>query len=353
MHTQTVWAKNRRDWKNEGIALDGNGSRVPGTNTKSAEDIDTTGIYAEAQYRPCDYFKGLIGVRHEDHSEFGTEDLSRFGIVINPSDTFVIKASHGKHFLAPTPNDLFWPDDGFTRGNTDLEPESGYHSDITLEKTLLDDTAFLSASWFYWDVNDKIQWGPNSDGIWEPNNLRTYKANGVELSAQFRPVKSLSFSLNYTYLDAEEENKDFTVQDYGWPPTIPPNFQFDWAKRRAAHTPRHLIKGTVKWHHDCGLTLMTVIRYVGDRPWYRTESDGAYPNTKTVKYTMGDYWTMDAKAMYRFAKNWSINLQGNNLFDEEYDTFLGTFTDQNTFMTSVVGYPAAGASVFCSLRYEY
>ena len=48
-----------------------------------------------------------------------------------------------------------------------------------------------------------------------------------------------------------------------------------------------------------------------------------------------------------------ITLTGTNLFDEDYDTFLDSFTDYNTFTTTVAGYPGAGRTVFLKVKYEY
>jgi len=85
---------------------------------------------------------------------------------------------------------------------------------------------------------------------------------------------------------------------------------------------------------------------------YRTETT-TYPDTKTVAYTLGSYWTTDLKAEQRLYKHWILSLSGNNLFDKGYDTRIGSFTDQTTWQTSVCKYPGAGRSVFAGLAYEF
>jgi outer membrane receptor protein involved in Fe transport len=141
--------------------------------------------------------------------------------------------------------------------------------------------------------------------------------------------------------------------DYGWPPDFPPNFEFDWVNRRAAYTPRNLFKGKLIYFTDFGLTLSTVARYTDDRVTYRTETDGSYPNTKTVKYELDSYWTVDMQAEQLIGDHFYVTLTGTNLFDEDYDTFLDSFTDYNTFTTTVEGYPGAGRSVFLKATYQY
>ena len=341
------------DWENKGVNLDNNGVEMPNTKAKTDEGLHTTGTYAEAQYRPNKYIKGVLGIRHEDHSEFGNEDLPRFGLIINPFENTALKVNHGKHFRAPTPNDLFWPADPFSQGNPDLKPETGWHTDASIEQSFFDDRFFIGATYFHWDIDDKIQWGPDSNGVWTPENLRTYKADGLEASTKIGPFYNLTLDLSYTYLDAEEENKAYTKQDYGWPPFIPADFQYNWIKRRAALTPDHLFKGNLTYRTDFGLMFTTTVRYTSDRVWYRTETDMAYPATKTVKYTLDSYWTVDLKVQQRICEHWILSLQANNLFDEEYDTYFGIFTDQTTSVTSVCPYPGAGRFVFFSVTFEY
>jgi len=341
------------DWESKGVNLNKKGTDIPATIVVTNEDLHTTGTFAEAQYRPCKYFKGLAGIRHEDHSEFGTENLPRYGIIINPFKNTALKVNHGKHFRAPTPNDLFWPVGPFSQGNPDVKPEKGWHTDAGIEQSFFDDKFFIAVTYFHWDVEDKIQWGPDSNGVWTPENLRKYKADGFEASTRIGPFHNLNLGLSYTYLDAEEENKAYTRQDYGWPPLLPPDFRYDWVKRRAAYSPDHLFKGDVSYWTDFGLTVTATVRYVSDRVWYRTETDVAYPATKTVKYTLDSYWTADLKVQQRLYDHWILSIQATNLFDEEYDGYFDTFTDQATGVTSVTTYPGAGRSIFFSVTYEF
>ncbi len=104
------------DWKNRSYNLDTSGSKTGFESTTKAH-LFTKGVFTEAEYRPSQYGKVFAGIRHENHSAFGSENLPLFGVVINPFETTALKVSHGKHFLAPTPNDLYWPADPYTKGN--------------------------------------------------------------------------------------------------------------------------------------------------------------------------------------------------------------------------------------------
>jgi len=341
------------DWENESVDLDGSGDRLENSRSTIDADIHSTGIYGELHYQLFSPLRVIAGLRYEDNSGFGTETLPRFGLVATPKQNTALKLSTGKHFRAPTPNDLFWPDDGFARGNPDLLPETGWHSDLTWEQSLQNDRIYFSASYFHWTIDDKIQWEPDSEGVFSPVNLRSFTGDGFEVGAKFQILANLLFGLDYTYINAEEESRAYTVMDYGWPPDFPPNFEYDWVTRRAAYTPQHLFKGDIVYFTDFGLTVSAVARYTGNRITYRTETDGFYPNVKTVPYEMDSYWTFDMKLVQQVKEHLYITLIGTNLFDEEYETFLDSFTDYNTFTTTVEGYPGAGRSVFVKLEYRY
>lgn len=340
-------------WESESISLDDQGTDITGTRSSTKASIHTTGIFLEAHYRFSDLIKLQAGIRHERHSEFGSENLPLYGLILNPFENTALKFSHGRHFLAPTPNDLYWPKDPYTKGNSDLLPETGWHSDATVEQAFFNDRMFLILSYFRWNIDNKIQWGPNSEGVWEPQNLRKYKADGLEIGARISPWKNLGLGLFYTYTDAKEQNKAYTKQDYGWPPYMPADFEYTWVTRRAAYTPQNQFKANITYLTDFGLSATTTIRYIGDRVWYRTETDGMYPATRTVKYDLDPYWTVDLRLEQRLYDRWLISLEGSNLLDKEYDTYLGVFMDQNSFQSLVRPYPGAGRSVFLKLAYEY
>ncbi len=332
------------EWKRHNIDLKADGSEDAGTESEAKHGLNTTGTFVEGQYRPCRYFKALAGLRNEKHSTFGTENLPEFGWMFNPSDTTALKFTHGKQFFAPTPNDLFWPETLYEKGNDRLKPETGWHTDLTLEQTFLQDTVFLTGSYFTWDLDDRIQW------IWDPvtskyapANLRSYDARGFELGAKIGPVKNVTLSLNYTNLDAEEETEEYgrAVATLGK----------TWTKRRAIYSPEHQFKADLMYEGGSGITASVTARYVGDRLWYRDESAGG-GTYKTVEYVLDAYWTTDVKIQKRLFDHWIVSGRANNLFDKEYDTYMTSFFDEAA-PYPVASYPGAGRSVFFSLTYEY
>jgi iron complex outermembrane receptor protein len=338
------------DWKNQSYSLNTFGSKT-GIESTIRAHIFTKAVFTETEYRPSKYGKVFAGIRHEDHSTFGSESLPLFGIVINPFETTALKISHGKHFLAPTPNDLYWPADLYTKGNPDLKPEIGWHTDVTVEQSLLKDKLFMTISYFHWNVDDKIQWEPDSQGVFTPINLGGYKADGIEAGLKIGPFYNMTLALNYTYTDAEETNREYTRQDW-----ITPDIQYSVVKRRASYTPKNQFKADLTYKSNSGLTVTGTARYTGDRVVYSTQGiTGPYdPNVETVTYNLHSYWTTDLKIEQRLYKHWILSLSGVNLFDKKYDTRLGTFYDQTLSKTYYdAKYPGAGRSVFAGLAYEF
>lgn len=321
----------RYDWENTSITLDGYG--IESSRLGKSEDLHTTGLFAEAQYRPSRYIKAIAGVRHEDHSEFGTELLPRFGLVINPFETTAVKFNTGRHFKAPSPNDLFWPleDWGYgmgAEGNSKLEPEIGRHTDAVIEQTFAKETVFLSLGFFQWDIDDKIEWVPDANYFYRPYNLSHYEATGWEAGAKIGPYHNMTFSLNYTYTDAEEQKSG-------------------GVKRQARYTANNFVKAGLTYWFDFGMDVTTTIRITDERPAiYSADTD-----TEPAE-VLSSYWTLDLKANQRLDEHWMLSFQLNNLLDEAYDTYVESFYDE--FGTGTISkYPGAGRSMFVELAYQY
>ena len=333
------------EWKNEGYDLDTSGNQAEKAITEAR--VFTRSAFTEAEYRPFKYGKLFAGIRHENHSAFGSENLPLFGIVINPLETTALKISHGKHFLAPTLNDLYWPAGAYTSGNPDLKPEIGWHTDVTLEQSFLQNKLFMTLSYFHWNVDNKIQWEPDSQGVWGPINLAGYKADGVEAGVKIGPFYDLTLALSYTYTNAQEEDRAYTRQDYS-----SNDYQYTLVKRRASMTPENQFKADLTYKNTWGFTATATARYTGERVVYNTETT-SYPDTETVIYRLHDYWTADLKIQQRLYQHWILSMSANNVFNVKYDTHLASFTDQTTYQTKMCGYPGAGASIFAGVAYEF
>ena len=321
----------RYDWENTTINLDGTGNELAGS-TGAKEKLDTKGYYSEGQYRPCDYFKVIAGIRLTDHSEFGKKYVPRYGVVITPYADTAIKFNYGKHYNAPTPNDLFWPFEDWgwgsgARGNADLRPETGKHLDAGIEKSFLDKKLTFNLTYFNWDINDKIRWVPDTNYFYTPQNLDSYNGEGYEAGINYVIVEGIVFDINYTYSDAEEELSGGVA-------------------RKASYTAEDYLKTGINYFNENGLGIYAVLRYTGERPGSYTMDTDVSPAV-----ILDSYYTVDINVNQRFNENWMLSLNCSNLFDEEYDTYVENF--YGALDTASARYPGAGRSIFFKVKYEY
>ncbi|MCK5312764.1 MAG: TonB-dependent receptor, partial [Desulfobacteraceae bacterium] len=256
-----------------------------------------------------------------------------YGLIINPVETTTLKFNTGKHFKAPTPNDLFWPTEDWgwgmgAEGNPNLKPETGWHSDISIEQTFIDKKIFISLTYFKWDINDKISWVPDSNFFYRPDNLSKYEAKGWEIGTKIGPFNNMTLSLDYTYTDAKEQKQG-------------------GVKRKARYTSNNFFKAGLTYWFDFGLDLTGILRYTGERPAVYAQDTDERPQA-----VLSGYWMVDLKANQQINENWTLSCQINNLFNKDYNTYSQNFRDQ--FGTSTLShYSGAGRSIFFSLDYQF
>ena len=321
------------DNENMQVGMDSVGNEITGTRQDYLHDLHSSAVYAEAQYRPLRLIKFQSGVRQEENSMFGVKNVCRYGVVVNPTETTTLKFNRGSHFKAPTMNDLFWPDDGSVKGNPLLSPETGWHTDVTLEQEL-GKRLFVTASYFNWNVKHKIAWAEDPiqpavyGNYWVPTNLDSYKANGMELGATVGPFSNVSLSLDYNLLYAVEEKAGAQ-------------------SRQSMYTSRQQFKGQLTYSDKHGVTISPSLTYVDRRPYYAGSNVSSVPTQ-----FIASYWLFDMKISKRINDNVLLSVSGNNLLDANYVTRLATFYNAS-FTSTLSPFPAAGRSLLFSVTYKY
>ena len=157
-------------------------------------------------------------------------------------------ASAGRSFRAPTFNELYWPEDPWTKGNPNLKPELATSVDLAASARY---RSFLAGRLGLWHsfLTDLIQWQPDSAYVYRPVNLDTATITGSELELSLSS-KHAGVAGNATYMLARSHNMDliyrprlsfgvspwatwsiakmncdirYTGQRYTTPDTLPPN----------------------------------------------------------------------------------------------------------------------------------
>lgn len=124
-----------------------------------------------------------------------------------------LKGNISRNYRIPAFNDLYWKFDGYTQGNPNLKPESGYSGELGADEKLeagrvgLD----LSQTLFASTIKNWIAWLPDNNFIWKPENKEREKSLGVELRGKGVLVEGKSkFTLTgmYNWTKAELTSYD-------------------------------------------------------------------------------------------------------------------------------------------------
>jgi len=144
-------------------------------------------------------------LRFDTDSKYSNNIVSpKIGTILNFGDTWQssIKFNIGKSYRAPTFNDLYWPEDAWTIGNPELEPEYGtdWDAGIRLQFPILNGIYFES-SYFDSKMTNLIIW--QQIDKWMPLNIDKNRNRGIENSIKISAIKDIiNITANYMYLDA-------------------------------------------------------------------------------------------------------------------------------------------------------
>ncbi len=145
----------------------------------------------------------LLAGRLEYSDDRGTNPTGKVGLHWQCLERAYLKANLENVFRLPTFQELYYPDQGWIRGNPDLDPERGVNVDFGFGVNL--PRLFFEAAGFHKDVRDTILWLPVSPFTIQPVNTGNVDMWGAEADWEARPWNFLSLMLNYLYLDAEVE----------------------------------------------------------------------------------------------------------------------------------------------------
>ncbi|MFC1501908.1 TonB-dependent receptor domain-containing protein [bacterium] len=155
---------------------------------------------------PGNRIKWIPVLRWDHYSDAGSQVSPKIGMMIkcNKSNTLRIRGNIGQAFRVPTFNDLYWPEDMYTKGNPNLKAEVSTNWDIGFVYQVFFTGLFQwEMSYFKNDVQNLIQWQPASDWKWSPVNIGKSRITGIENSCTFRfPNNGAYLKASYTWMKA-------------------------------------------------------------------------------------------------------------------------------------------------------
>ena len=138
------------------------------------------------------------GGRYEDASDFPDRWLWQVGAKQWIFPQFALKGNVEKAFRYPNFNELYFPDQGYIRGNPSLSPESSFNYDagFVLNATNLS----LESAYFHHAIDNSILFVPISAFTLQPVNTLAATEQGVETSIDLQMATWLRLQGNYTWL---------------------------------------------------------------------------------------------------------------------------------------------------------
>ncbi|MEJ2635355.1 MAG: TonB-dependent receptor [Calditrichia bacterium] len=151
----------------------------------------------------------IPAVRYDAPSDFDKVFSPKLSLMLSNSGSYGVNFSAhvSKSYRAPTFNDLYWPDDGYTVGNPNLKPEKGMNYDVGMAFNVpfLRNTQ-MRFNYFLNNMQDQIIWAPRtSDYKWTPSNVDKSVTSGLESYIGIHPFgEFLNLEVNHTYMDARD-----------------------------------------------------------------------------------------------------------------------------------------------------
>ncbi|MFO7999826.1 MAG: TonB-dependent receptor [Marinilabilia sp.] len=206
-----------------------------------------------------------------------------------------IKGNFSRNYRLPDLNDLFWKEDGYARGNPDLQPESGWSGDIGIDydpgingvRTVLDITAFASRT------RDLIIWLPEDGGKWMPHNKQEGKAYGLETGIKTSArlgENALRGRLFYTHTRSVLSSDD------------------EYNDQQMIYTPENKLTANASYVRGPAYSTLAV-RYVGERYYDHSSVLEAYASGDLSLGYKRQLYGVDTDLSFKVNNLWNTNYQ--------------------------------------------
>ncbi|HSI16730.1 MAG TPA: TonB-dependent receptor [Sphingomonas sp.] len=243
-----------------------------------------TSFYGEAIVNPIRQLTITGGIRHDQHKAYGSHTTFGADAALALDEGTTIRASYGEGFKAPTLYQLYTPFYGFAT----LKPETARNYDVGVSQSFLGGKGNVGVTYFHRDTTNQIDFDL---GPFAYRNIARTRAQGVEAELTLRPIDDLTFTANYSYIQAENR-------------VAGANFGKDLARR-----PRQTVNVSLDYKLPFGLSLGGTISHVGD------SFDNA---ANTVR--LDGYVLAGVRAEMPIGEHFAIYGRVDNLFDERYQT---------------------------------
>lgn len=164
-------------------------------------------LFAQDEWRLAPRWELVLGLRHDDYSDFGDTTNPRAALIWETTPTFTSKLLYGEAFRAPSFLELYANNvAGF--GNEALDPEKLHSTELAFAwqvRSGLD----LGLNLYHYHIDDFIEFVSDA-GVIRANNVGKYKGAGAELEVRYHltPTLDLAASADYGRMMVNRETGD-------------------------------------------------------------------------------------------------------------------------------------------------
>ncbi|OQX06417.1 MAG: hypothetical protein BWK73_30940 [Thiothrix lacustris] len=268
------------------IGTDKQKDTVDSTTLYTVKSRKNDGIFANYQH---DFGKTdvEVSVRRDDNEQFGKHNTGAVAVGYDISDNLRLKASQGKAFRAPTFNELYYPASPpwVAGGDPNLKPEQSKNTEIGL------DGKWANGKWSVSAFDNKID---NMISGWPPTNTAQAEIKGVEFGAS-------------TQLAGWDVSTSLIIQSPKDKITGKP----------LTYRPKQIVSIDVDRQFN-RMRIGTTLRGESKRDW---DDSTVWPTI--VRKQLPGYGTVDLRADYQLAKDWTVGAKIGNVLDKDYQTNSG------------------------------
>lgn len=296
-------------------------------------EFEQWALFAEDEWRFHDDFNLTLGLRHDDHSTFGSHLSPRVYLVWNANENWVVKGGVSQGYKTPRLEQLAEGINGFGGqgripliGTPDLKPETSTTQEIGVYYAA-DNGLSANVGLFHNSFDDKIATGvpvfnctfapsPNRPGCvnvgnWplvdtfgQSVNIDEAVTQGLETAVRVPFGEGWAWTANYTYTDSEQKSGA--------------------AKGRPlTNTPEHMINSALNWELDEAWSFYL-------RGEYRSER---YRGVGLAQDQLGDYKAYSVfhlGGQYRIRENLRLGMAVYNLFDRDFVDYRSYVSNTTT-----------------------
>ncbi|AYJ85992.1 TonB-dependent receptor [Sphingomonas paeninsulae] len=270
----------------------------------STERTNLESGYLQAILKPIESLTVTGGVRVDDHKTYGTKVTFSANAAWRVGSGTVIRASYGEGFKAPTLYQVYGaygkPAFDGTQALAPLQPETAKSYDIGVEQSVIDGTLKVGATAFRRDTRNQIDFvfcastslcSQRPSGYYD-NTART-RSQGVEVFVEARPTSHLTFTANYSLIDAKNRLTGETL----------------------LRRPKHNINASIDWNAWDRVNLGASVQTVSD------SNDSDFQTFMPT--TLDGYTIATIRASVPIGDRFEVFGRIENLFDAKYEVVSG------------------------------